>query len=110
MGLFIIIFGVIVFLVVDLFGQGKTRVRFYATIAYIVGSVTSMLCGYIGMKIATAANFRTTFKAINNLEGAFEIAYRAGTVMGFSTVGLAVGVLTTPVSYTHLTLPTTPYV
>ncbi len=47
------------------------------------------------MKIATAANFRTTFKAINSLEHAFEVAYRAGTVMGFSTVGLAIGVLTT---------------
>ena len=47
------------------------------------------------MKIATAANFRTTFKAISTLENAFEVAYRAGTVMGFSTVGLAVGVLTT---------------
>ena len=95
MGVFIFLFGVIVFVVVDLLGQGQTNVRFYATIAYICGSVTSMLCGYIGMKIATAANFRTTFKAISTLENAFEVAYRAGTVMGFSTVGLAVGVLTT---------------
>lgn len=83
-------------LVVDIFGQdGDTKARFYATIAYIVGALTSMLCGYIGMKIATAANFRTTYRAITSLEDAFEIAYRAGTVMGFSTVGLALGVLTT---------------
>ena len=34
-----------------------------------------MLCGYIGMKIATCANFRTTYKAINNLEEAFKVAY-----------------------------------
>jgi len=54
-----------------------------------------MLCGYIGMKIATQANYRTTYKAINSLEDAFAVAYRAGTVMGFSTVGLAIGVLLT---------------
>lgn len=97
MGIFIFCFGLIVFFVVDVFGSGGSGAtwRFYATIAYLVGSTTSMLCGYIGMKIATAANYRTTYRAITNLEDAFEVAYRAGTVMGFSTVGLALGVLCT---------------
>jgi inorganic pyrophosphatase len=93
--IFIGLFGVIVFLAVDLFGSGSTKVRFYATVAYICGSLTSMLCGFIGMKIATLSNYRTTYKAISSLEEAFAVAYRAGTVMGFSTVGLALGVLTT---------------
>ncbi len=96
MSIFIVVFGIVVLLVVDIFGQGGSgKIRFYASIAYLIGSVTSMLCGYIGMKIATASNYRTTFRAITSLEGAFEVAYRAGTVMGFSTVGLALGVLTT---------------
>jgi len=50
-------------------------IRFYGTFAYIVGSLTSILCGYIGMRIAVAANFRTTYKAIYSLEGAFNCAY-----------------------------------
>ncbi len=87
-------FGIIVLLVVDIFGGPETKFSCYATIAYIVGALTSMLCGFIGMKIATAANYRTTYKAISNLSEAFEVAYRAGCVMGFSTVGLALGVLT----------------
>lgn len=54
-----------------------------------------MFCGFIGMKIATAANYRTTYKAISSIEEAFKISYQAGTVMGFSTVGIALGVLLT---------------
>ncbi len=54
-----------------------------------------MLCGFIGMKIAVASNYRTTYKAIYSLNGAFRVAIRGGTVMGFSTVGIALGVLTT---------------
>lgn len=92
--IFIAFFGVIVLLVVDIFGGSENKFSAYATIAYIVGALTSMLCGLIGMKIATAANYRTTYKAISSLSEAFEVAYRAGCVMGFSTVGLALGILT----------------
>lgn len=93
--IFIAIFGLVVLFVVDIFGGVETSAQFYAFIAYIVGSLTSMLCGFIGMRIATAANYRTTYKAISNLEDAFSVAYRAGCVMGFTTVGLALGTLTT---------------
>jgi Na+/H+-translocating membrane pyrophosphatase len=37
--------------------------NFYTTIAFATGSLTSILCGYIGMRIATAANYRTAYKA-----------------------------------------------
>lgn len=93
MVIFIIVFGLIVFLLVDLWGQSIGGVRFYTTFAYLVGAFTSMLCGYIGMKIAVAANYRTTFKAISSLEEAFAIAVKAGCVMGFTTVGIGLGVL-----------------
>ena len=92
---FIVVFGIVVLFVVDIYGGHENNFSAYATIAYIIGALTSMLCGYIGMKIATSANFRTTYKAISSLQEAFEIAYRAGCVMGFSTVGLAIGVLLT---------------
>lgn len=45
------------------------------------------------MKIAVCANYRTTFKAISSLSEAFQTAYQSGCVMGFSTVGLSLGIL-----------------
>lgn len=35
----------------------------YTTCAFILGSLTSILCGWIGMKIATSTNWRVTFSA-----------------------------------------------
>jgi inorganic pyrophosphatase len=92
---FIVGFSVVIILVVDIFGQSEgSKFRCYATIAFIVGSITSILCGWIGMSIAVASNYRTTYKATESIEAAFQVAYRAGCVMGFSSVGLALGILT----------------
>ena len=57
--IFIGIFSIIIAILAE-----EKRGTFYATIAFIIGSVTSLLCGFIGMKIATASNYRTTFKAL----------------------------------------------
>jgi len=73
--IFIVLFGAVVFIVVDWLGSDIGGIRFYATFAFILGSLTSMLCGFIGMRIAVAANFRTTFKAISSLEEAFKVAF-----------------------------------
>lgn len=67
MSLFIVLFSVIVFLLVDFYGTDLKGFHCYATIAFIIGAVTSILCGFIGMKIAVAANFRTTFMATSSL-------------------------------------------
>ena len=93
MGIFIIIFSLVVFSIVDIWGQDKIKFRCYATVAFIVGSLTSMLCGFIGMRIAVVSNYRTTYMATKSLSKAFTLAYRAGCVMGFSSVGLALGIL-----------------
>jgi Na+/H+-translocating membrane pyrophosphatase len=69
--LFIGIFGFVVFLIVDWLGNETGNVKIYATLSFVLGSITSMLCGFIGMKIAVAANYRTTYKAISSLEEAF---------------------------------------
>lgn len=88
MGIFIVVFSFVVFFVVDYTGS-SSGVTFYATLSYIIGSVTSMICGYIGMKIAVQANFRTTYKAITSLSEAFSTAYSAGAVMGFSMISIS---------------------
>lgn len=93
MSVFIAFFSVVVFLIVDIFGQEKIVFRMYATIAYIIGAGTSILCGFIGMRIAVISNYRTTFMATKSLDKAFTLAYRAGCVMGFASVGLALSVL-----------------
>eukprot|EP01071_Lankesteria_metandrocarpae_P002112 Lankesteria_metandrocarpae@DN2086_c0_g1_i1.p1 len=59
-------------------------------ISFIIGAVTSMLCGFIGMMIATYANVRTTHEAWKDLAPAFNVAFRAGSVMGFVLVSLGV--------------------
>lgn len=58
-----------------------------------MGAVISIVCGAVGMIIATQANFRTTYCAKNNLAPAFRVAYRAGCAMGFALVSLGLGVL-----------------
>jgi H(+)-translocating pyrophosphatase len=94
MSVFILIFGLVVLIVVDILGQEKMGFRCYATLSFVIGAFTSILCGYIGMRIAVITNYRTTYKAATcSLASAFEIAYKAGCVMGFTSVGLSLGIL-----------------
>eukprot|EP00922_Rhytidocystis_sp_ex-Travisia-forbesii_P009059 GHVS01013204.1.p1 GENE.GHVS01013204.1~~GHVS01013204.1.p1 ORF type:complete len:742 (+),score=79.89 GHVS01013204.1:121-2346(+) len=62
-------------------------------VAFIVGSITSIICGFIGMKIAVYANVRCTHEAWKELGHGFTVAVRAGCVMGFTLVSLGVLVL-----------------
>jgi inorganic pyrophosphatase len=39
----------------------------WCAIAFFIGGCTSMLCGYIGMLIATYSNYRVAYKAIDSL-------------------------------------------
>lgn len=64
MAIFVVFFSIVVFFVVDMLGTERPGVSFYATIAYLIGSITSMFCGLIGMKIAVKANFRTAYQAM----------------------------------------------
>jgi len=64
-------------------------VHWIAGICVMVGGLTSMLCGYIGMQIATYANNRTAHAARISLSYAFKVAYGAGSVMGFCLVSLS---------------------
>lgn len=68
---FILGFAVVTFLLVDFLGSPLPGLHAYATVAFILGSLTSMLCGLIGMKIAVSANYRTTYQATSNLADAF---------------------------------------
>lgn len=66
---------------------------YYTATAFLVGALVSIMCGTIGMAIATSANFRTTYAAKKSLQFAFKTAYRAGVGMGFALVSLGMIVL-----------------
>ena len=63
--------------------------RLAGALAYVLGAVASAGAGFAGMRIATAANARTTEAArTGGLGPALGIAFRGGAVMGFSVAGL----------------------
>ena len=59
-------------------------------LSFIVGAFCSALAGFIGMKVATKANVRTTNAARTSLGKALEVAFAGGSVMGMGVVGLGV--------------------
>ncbi len=62
----------------------------FISLSFLVGAVASGLAGFLGMRVATKSNNRTTNAARQNLESALNIAFSGGSVMGMSVVGLGV--------------------
>ncbi|MES2618468.1 MAG: sodium-translocating pyrophosphatase [Bacteroidota bacterium] len=60
------------------------------SISFIIGAVFSATAGYIGMRVATKANVRTTQAARTSLKQALKVSFTGGTVMGLGVAGLAV--------------------
>ncbi|MFO7900573.1 MAG: sodium-translocating pyrophosphatase [Planctomycetota bacterium] len=57
--------------------------------AFLAGAFFSGLCGFLGMRTATNASARTTNAARTSLNGALQVSFRAGSVMGLIVVGFA---------------------
>lgn len=70
--------------------HGESQSHPLIGVAFLVGAFTSALAGYIGMRIATRANVRTTQAARSSLARAFAIAFHGGSVMGIGVASLAV--------------------
>ena len=88
---YLVIFIVFVFVVIASFLSIKTA------IAFLVGAVSSIIAGYIGMRIAVKSNVRTAQAAKNGMKEALSVSFSGGTVMGLCVVGLGLlglGVLT----------------
>ncbi|MBQ8943791.1 MAG: sodium-translocating pyrophosphatase [Clostridia bacterium] len=60
----------------------------YVPFAFLTGGFFSGLSGFIGMKIATASNARTANACREGLNRGLRVAFSAGSVMGFTVVGL----------------------
>jgi K(+)-stimulated pyrophosphate-energized sodium pump len=59
-------------------------------LSFVLGAFSSALAGFIGMRVATKANVRTTNAARTSLGSALEMAFAGGSVMGMGVVGIGV--------------------
>ena len=88
-GLFVLFFAC---LMVALLDEQHTEINegLHSAFAFLVGAFISSLSAFLGMKIATLGNVRTTLSARNGLGAAFKTAFESGSVLGFGLTGLAV--------------------
>ena len=61
--MYLLVFIVVLALLIFFFGE-KKQWTLYTTMSFICGALTSMLCGFLGMKIAVTSNYRTTYSAL----------------------------------------------
>ena len=82
----------VVCLAILLYFKGSNEEGSHGMVAlsFIVGAICSALAGFIGMRVATKANVRTTNAARKSLGKALEVAFAGGSVMGLGVVGLGV--------------------
>jgi K(+)-stimulated pyrophosphate-energized sodium pump len=67
---------------------------FPSAACFVAGALCSAATGFVGMKVATKANGKTAFAAIKGMNEALGIAFRGGSVMGMTVVGVGIlGVL-----------------
>ena len=71
-------------------GDRELHSSWVIAISFIIGAVFSAMAGYIGMKVATKANVRTTQAARTSLKQALKVSFTGGTVMGLGVAGLAI--------------------
>lgn len=91
---FTIGFGIVVFLASAAGADWDYTQGGLTATAFVLGAFTSMLSGYLGMKVAVYSNVRTTISAQKaGWTACFNTAFRAGAVMGFALCGLGMIVL-----------------
>lgn len=83
-----IFFGVVFLLFLGISIIYPDKFTKFTPFAFVTGGFFSGLSGFLGMKIATAANARTASAAEKSLNSGLKIAFSAGSVMGFVVVGL----------------------
>jgi len=95
LAIFCVVFAIVLTTTVDQpWAEGSKSGWFpFTTFAFLVGAVTSMVSGFIGMKIATNCNYKVTAACADDKIKGFKIAFMGGQVLGFMLVGLALLIL-----------------
>ena len=84
------IFVVAVAVLLGFANNGRSDSNSLIALSFVVGALASGLAGFLGMRVATKANNRTTNAAQSSLAKALNVAFTGGSVMGLSVVGLGV--------------------
>jgi len=84
------VFVIAVAILLGVANSGKEDSSSLISLSFVVGAFASAFAGYLGMKVATKANNRTTHAARTSLAKALNVAFVGGSVMGLSVVGLGV--------------------
>src|SRR5690606_40540928 len=86
LGVFVVAVAILLFFK----GSSEAGSNGMVAVSFVVGAICSALAGFIGMRVATKANVRTTQAARTSLGKALEVAFAGGAVMGLGVVGLGV--------------------
>jgi len=81
------VFFAVMFVILGAMAWAKLLTPF-VPFAFLTGGFFSGLSGFIGMKVATASNARTADGCQKSLNHGLRAAFSAGSVMGFTVVGL----------------------
>ena len=84
------IFVIVVAVLLGVSNNGTEDSSPLIAVSFILGACISGLAGFLGMRVATQANFRTTQAARTSLSKALKMAFTGGSVMGLNVVGLGV--------------------
>ncbi len=82
----LVVFVLVVAIFLAIANTGSLRLQ---SVSFLLGTAASATAGYIGMRVATASNSRTTHAAQEGINPALKISFSGGSVMGMSVVGLA---------------------
>ncbi|MDD4715120.1 MAG: sodium-translocating pyrophosphatase [Oscillospiraceae bacterium] len=85
--IFAIVFVILLILAFNPFASVLSK---FVPFAFLTGGFYSGLAGFIGMRIATAANARTAQAVHDGLNRGLRVAFSSGSVMGFTVVGLGI--------------------
>jgi K(+)-stimulated pyrophosphate-energized sodium pump len=85
LAIFVVIVGILLAVTAD-----PHRSSPLIVIAFVVGALSSACAGFIGMRVATKANVRTTNAARTSLRKALHVSFSGGSVMGISVAALGI--------------------
>lgn len=99
----LIIFVIAMGVILAFKGAAEENSHPLVALSFVVGAFCSALAGFMGMKVATKANVRTTHAARTSIGKALEVAFIGGSVMGLGVVGLGIlGLSILFILYTYL--------